>query len=125
MCCWTNPFPRNPEDTVTCDVWFSEDYPEYGKYDGDPNFLNYATKVVDNEAVSSVALDFVTIVPEHYYYWRVDCYDPNYIGILNFIQLSGRYGRSIHVTFVHRSKRALNRRAGLRAERLTLSLMRQ
>jgi hypothetical protein len=29
--------------------------------------------------VNSVALDFVTIVPEHYYYWRVDCYDQNLI----------------------------------------------
>lgn len=76
---WTNPMPRNPSDTIKCDVWFSENYPEYGKYEGDPNFLNYATQVVDNEAASSVLLDFVTIVPEHYYYWRVDCYDPNLI----------------------------------------------
>jgi hypothetical protein len=75
---WTNPVPRNPSDTITCDVWFSEDYPEYGKYEGDPNFLNYATQIVYNESVNSVALD-ATIVPEHYYYWRVDCYDPNLI----------------------------------------------
>ena len=77
---WNLPEPNNPEDTVTCDVYFTDYYPEYGKYSDDPNFLDYADKIVDNEAVESIILSSLTPEPidlEVYntYYWRVDCYD--------------------------------------------------
>ena len=78
---WTNPDQSSPSEIITCDVWFSYDFPEYGKYKNDPNFTNYAIKLVDNDAVEVASL--LDLDPplemEHTYYWRVDVYDPNKI----------------------------------------------
>jgi hypothetical protein len=80
---WTNPGSLNPPDVISCDVWFSNNFPEYGKYENDPNFTNFAEKIVDNEAVESVTLSAlepeIDLVTEKTYYWRIDCYDPNRI----------------------------------------------
>jgi hypothetical protein len=78
---WTNPEAASPTEPITCNVWFTDDFPEYGKYPGDPNFTNYATQIVDNEAVESVILSEVIppvdLVMDEVYYWRVDVHDPN------------------------------------------------
>lgn len=80
---WQLPEPNYPGNIVTCDVYFTDYYPEYGKYSGEPNFLNYADMIVDNEAVESIALSSVEIDLGVYqtYYWRVDCYEAD-----NFMQ---------------------------------------
>lgn len=74
---WQLPEPNYPGNIVTCDVYFTDYYPEYGKYSDDPNFSNYADKIVDNEAVESITLSSVEIELGVYqtYYWRVDCYE--------------------------------------------------
>jgi hypothetical protein len=73
---WTNPEPVEPGDPLTCDVWFTDNYPEYGKHDGDPNFTSYATKIVEDQVVESVTLSalepVIDLVVEKTYYWRVD-----------------------------------------------------
>jgi len=70
---WTLPTPADPETgTVTCDVWFSNNFPEYGLYPGDPNFSNYATKIVNHQEVESKS---ITISENKTYYWRIDLYD--------------------------------------------------
>jgi hypothetical protein len=90
---WTNPDPNAPGGVITCDVWFSENYPKYLPHLDpntnnltDPNFwylenqsfTNYATKVINNQAVTSLNLSTVTTLPLTYgktYYWRVDVRD--------------------------------------------------
>jgi hypothetical protein len=75
---WTNPEQASPSEIITCNVWFSDNFPEYGKFDGDPNFTDYATLIVDNQPGNTASL---TAVPplemDHVYYWRVDVHDPN------------------------------------------------
>ena len=77
---WVLPDANDIENgTVTCDVWFAidDDYPEAGLYPGDPNFTNYATKIVgdpDPEEIEFVAIP-VTLVKGHTYYWKIDTYD--------------------------------------------------
>lgn len=76
---WTEPYPNVVGDTVTNDVWFSTDFPEYGLIAGDPNFTNYATKIVSRQDEASVTLSElippIEIELGQTYYWRVDCYD--------------------------------------------------
>lgn len=68
---WVNPDPNYPGETMTCDVYISEQ--------GDPNFMKYATIIVDDAAVESVNLSDLEppIVLEYRqdYYWRVDTRD--------------------------------------------------
>ena len=75
---WILPDPNDlVNGTVTCDVWFTDNYPEAGLFPGDPNFTNYATKIVgdpDPEAVQSVPIP-VTLEKLKTYYWRIDTYD--------------------------------------------------
>lgn len=71
---WELPEPNYPGNTVTCDVYFTDYYPEYGKYSDDPNFLDYADMIVDNEAVESSPIPIELGVYQTYY-WRVDCYE--------------------------------------------------
>jgi hypothetical protein len=61
---WTNPAPRIPGDTITCDVYFGTD----------PNLTATGDKKVSKQAVSSYYAG--TLLPNTTYYWRVDCYDP-------------------------------------------------
>jgi len=69
---WELPAPADPETgTVTCDVWFTDNFPEYNGT-SDPNFTNYATKIVNNQAVESKS---VTLAADNTYYWRIDTYD--------------------------------------------------
>jgi|GEM_PF-954805 len=69
---WELPAPADPETgTVTCDVWFTDNFPEYNGTT-DPNFTNYATKIVNNQAVESKS---VTLAADKTYYWRIDTYD--------------------------------------------------
>jgi len=77
---WTLPEPNDPVGgTVTCDVWFSDNYPNYGQDPNSPDFPDYATKIVNNQAVESVSLS--SLIPPielevfKTYYWRVDIYD--------------------------------------------------
>jgi hypothetical protein len=82
---WTNPEQASPSEIITCDVYFTNNFPEYGKYPGDPNFALYADPpIVINEAVESVTLSAlippIELEMQKDYYWRVDCYDPNKIG---------------------------------------------
>ncbi|MBP8604227.1 MAG: hypothetical protein KBI46_00110 [Phycisphaerae bacterium] len=93
---WTNPEPNEPSGVITCDVWFSANYPEYLPFPDpnllkipDPNdrtawwlenrnFTNYAAKVVSNQPINSLNLASVTTLPLTYgqtYYWRVDTRD--------------------------------------------------
>ena len=74
---WTNPGSLDLSGVISCDVWFTDNYPEYGQSSDDPNFTNYATKIVDNQSVESIALSELEL--RETYYWRVDCYDANRI----------------------------------------------
>jgi hypothetical protein len=93
---WTLPEPNEVGGTITCDVWFSEDYPDYLPF-ADPNLLkftdpndraswwlenrsfsDYATKVITNQSVNTLDLSAVTTLPLTFgqtYYWRVDTRD--------------------------------------------------
>ena len=93
---WTNPDPNAVGGTITCDVYFTDNYPEYLPY-ADPNLLkisdpnlrnawyvenrnfqNYATKVVNNQPVNTLNLSAATTLPLTFgktYYWRVDTRD--------------------------------------------------
>ena len=90
---WTNPEAASPAEPISCDVWFSYDFPEYGKYVLDPNFTDYAEKIVDNQTIESVILS--EVIPAIYlemdqaYYWRVDIYDPNKIDNPNKYPVKG------------------------------------
>ena len=90
---WTNPEAASPAEPISCDVWFSYDFPEYGKYVLDPNFTDYAEKIVDNEAVESVtlseAIPSIYLEMDQTYYWRVDIYDPNKIDNPNKYPVKG------------------------------------
>jgi len=77
---WRLAEPNDPVGgTVSCDVWFSDNYPNYGQEPNNPDFTDYATKIVDNEPVESVSLS--SLIPPielealHTYYWRIDMYD--------------------------------------------------
>lgn len=78
---WTNPKAASSAEPISCDVWFSYDFPEYGNHEGDPNFTLFATKIVDYQPGNTVSLSLIpTPLDENQdYYWRVDCYDPNLI----------------------------------------------
>lgn len=93
---WTLPEPNEVGGTITCDVWFSEDYPDYLPF-ADPNLLkltdpndraswwlenrsfsDYATKVITNQSVNTLDLSAITTLPLTFgqtYYWRVDTRD--------------------------------------------------
>lgn len=78
---WINPEPNDVSGVISCDVYLTDHYPDYGTvspdpntcYAEDPNFLNYATKVIDNQAVDSLTLP--ALVYGKTYYWRVDTRD--------------------------------------------------
>jgi hypothetical protein len=90
---WTLPEPNGVGGVITCDVWFSETYPKYLPHLepnvsslADPNlwyvenqsFTSYATKVINNQAVTLLDLSTVTTLPlteGKTYYWRVDIRD--------------------------------------------------
>jgi hypothetical protein len=74
---WTNPAPRNPSDTITCDVYFEEN-------DNDPNF--HTAPVASDIAGSSILLaDYgIVLQDDTSYTWRVDCTDPNSGGPVTF-----------------------------------------
>ena len=57
---------------MSCDVHLSDNYREADMYYGYPNFLTYATKIVDDQVTESVAW---TLVTDKEYYWRIDVYD--------------------------------------------------
>ena len=72
---WELPEPNDPVGgTMSCDVWFSDDYPNYGQDPNNSDFTDYATKIVNNEAVESISVP-VVLEPYHTYYWRIDLYD--------------------------------------------------
>lgn len=81
---WTNPEPNDVGGVITCDVYLTDNYPEYGivssdpntGYVEDPNFLNYATKVIDNQTANTLVLP--ALVYGNTYYWRVDTRDSSY-----------------------------------------------
>lgn len=82
---WTLPEPNDVSGVITCDVYFTDLYPEYGtgniadvNYVEDPNFLNYASIEIDDQTVSTLDLSEVTTLPLTFgttYYWRVDTRD--------------------------------------------------
>ncbi len=75
---WVNPDPNVAGGVVTCDVYLSNNYPDYGKDKNDPNFLNYAVKVVSNMSVNTLDLTGTSLWPLQYgdtVYWRVDTRD--------------------------------------------------
>lgn len=77
---WTFGEPNDPiGGTISCDVWFSNNYPLYPDEPNDPHFTDYATKIVDHEAVEQYELvnlpTELALVPLHGYYWRIDMYD--------------------------------------------------
>lgn len=75
---WNNPDPNNPQKPVTCTVWFSDGFPEYGKYPGDPNFLNYAADITPEAGFTGQSVILSTaLVFGHDYFWRIDCTDPS------------------------------------------------
>ena len=71
---WENPDPNNPEETITCDVYLAENYPEEGKYEGDPNFTEYAQLIADDQPGTSATI-LQDLIFGHTYFWRVDCTD--------------------------------------------------
>ena len=73
---WTNPDPNDPATgVITCDVYFSETYPEYGVFD--PNgveFMDYNPQVLaTDQPISSIAMPAIDPLKE--YFWRVDVRD--------------------------------------------------
>jgi hypothetical protein len=62
---WTRPAPRQPGDTIRCDVWFGTD----------SNMPGTNTKILNKQDANSVAIS--SLASHQDYYWRVDCYDPN------------------------------------------------
>lgn len=73
---WENPIPNDPGNPITCEVYFTSDYPEADMYEGDPNFTNYAQSIQVNEDNLSASIPEALVINESYY-WRVDCTDPN------------------------------------------------
>jgi hypothetical protein len=70
---WELPEPNDPVGgTMSCDVWFTDNYPNYGQDPNNSDFTNYATKIVNNQAVESKS---VTLAADKTYYWRIDIYD--------------------------------------------------
>lgn len=78
---WKSPDPNSPTEPIYCDVWFTDYFPEYDVYRGDPNFTSYATKILDYQPVESVTLSAcdppIDLVIDKQYFWRVDVYEPN------------------------------------------------
>jgi len=72
---WKNPDPNHPSEPITCDVYFTDNYPEAGMFEGDPNFLNYVQQIADDEPIASVSIPQALVFGQTYY-WRVDCTDP-------------------------------------------------
>ena len=75
---WTNPAPKNPNDTIACDVWFRASATPLA----DPNLVPGqpgAVKIVSNEAINSVNLSTkgITLLQDYNYYWKVNVIDPN------------------------------------------------
>ncbi len=73
---WENPVPNDPEQPITCEVYFTSDYPEAGMYEGDPNFTDYAESIPVNEDNISASVPEALVFGTTYH-WRVDCTDPN------------------------------------------------
>ena len=83
---WNNPEPNLPSGLISCDVYLTNDYPEYGEISSDPNaasridpnFLNYATQVVFDQTTNSLDLTGTSFWPLQFgdtMYWRVDTRD--------------------------------------------------
>lgn len=69
---WVLPDPNHPNGVVSCDVFVSDTFEGDSVALGDPNFTEYANKVVDGESVESV---MVTLETLKNYYWRIDIHD--------------------------------------------------
>jgi hypothetical protein len=88
---WTNPAPlKNPSDVILCDVWFRSSATPLA----DPNLVDGqpgAVQIVNDQAINSVDLSAlanpITLVPDRYYYWKVNVIDPNNGG--NPFQIDG------------------------------------
>lgn len=73
---WVNPDPNDPQQPIVCTVYFSDSYPEYGKYPGDPNFLNYADDITPESGFTGQSIVIPTILEfGRDYFWRIDCTD--------------------------------------------------
>ena len=73
---WKNPAPNDADFPITCEVWFTSDFPEEGRFEDDPNFSNYAQSIqVNEDNISAIIPDPLEIGQT--YFWRVDCTDPN------------------------------------------------
>lgn len=72
---WVLPDPNHPNGVVSCDVYFSDTFEGDSVALGDPNFGDYADKVVDGESVGSVT---VTLEELKNYYWRIDIHDTSW-----------------------------------------------
>ncbi len=68
---WVLPEPEVSGGSVSCDVYFTDDYPAAGT-PGDPNFTDYAAKIVDAQVQESIVR---TLEANKDYYWRIDIYD--------------------------------------------------
>lgn len=74
---WENSDPNGPGGgTIVCQVYYTSDYPEAGKYEGDPNFTDYAQPISVNEDQVSAAIPDPLGIGQSYY-WRVDCTNLN------------------------------------------------
>jgi hypothetical protein len=78
---WNNPDPNDPQKPITCTVWISDTYSEYGKYPDDPNFLKSAVDITPEPGFTgqSVILSMALVFGRDYF-WRIDCTDPS-IGV--------------------------------------------
>jgi len=73
---WELPDPNDPVGgTITCDVWFTDNYPNYGQDPNNSDFTDYATKIVGQSGPEAVESVSVTLEVLKTYYWRIDIYD--------------------------------------------------
>ena len=72
---WDTAEPNSPGEAITCVVYFAESFPEDGKYEGDPNFTNYAQQIPEEDVTGTTATIPQALEFGHTYYWRVDCTD--------------------------------------------------
>lgn len=72
---WDNPDPNSPSDTITSDVWF---YESSSPTLSDPGLLGQIADDITAESVTLSALvPSISLTDNMYYFWRVDCTDPN------------------------------------------------
>jgi hypothetical protein len=79
---WANPDPRNPGDTITCDVYFLDagtskltSDPNMGPLAADPGVVQIANGITGQTVTLPASV--LPLQDDHFYYWAVHATDPN------------------------------------------------